>query len=56
MRYDRIYKAKFIERPNRFIAYAELNGKKEEAPSFFGREQIFIFRKAIIRPERQGGT
>ena len=29
MRYDRIYKAKFIERPNRFIAYAELNGKKE---------------------------
>ncbi len=28
MRYDRIYKAKFIERPNRFIAYAELNGKK----------------------------
>ena len=64
MRYDRIYKAKFIERPNRFIAYAELNGKKEtvhvknkeDAPSFFGREQIFIFRKAIIRPERQGGT
>lgn len=29
MKYDRIYKAKFIERPNRFIAYAELNGKKE---------------------------
>ena len=29
MRYERIQKAVFIERPNRFIAYAELNGKKE---------------------------
>lgn len=29
MRYERIQKAAFIERPNRFIAYAELNGKKE---------------------------
>ena len=29
MKYERIYKAKFVERPNRFIAYVELNGKKE---------------------------
>ena len=61
MRYDRIYKAKFIERPNRFIAYAELNGKKETVHvKNTGRcaelLRIFIFRKAIIRPERQGGT
>lgn len=29
MIYKQIYKAKFIERPNRFIAHVELNGKKE---------------------------
>lgn len=29
MKYKRIIRALFLERPNRFIAYAELNGKKE---------------------------
>lgn len=29
MKYERIEKAVFLERPNRFIAYAELDGKKE---------------------------
>ena len=29
MKYERIQKASFIERPNRFIAYAHLNGQKE---------------------------
>ena len=29
MKYERITAAEFIERPNRFIAYASLNGKKE---------------------------
>lgn len=29
MRYERIQKAVFVERPNRFIAYAKLNGKRE---------------------------
>ena len=29
MKYERINRARFLERPNRFIAYAELNGKKE---------------------------
>lgn len=29
MRYDRIEKAVFLERPNRFIAYAVINGHKE---------------------------
>ena len=29
MRYERIEKAVFLERPNRFIAYTELNGRKE---------------------------
>ena len=29
MKYERIQKAVFIERPNRFIAYVELDGKKE---------------------------
>ncbi len=29
MRYDRIGRAKFLERPNRFIAYVEIEGKKE---------------------------
>lgn len=29
MRYERIKKAIFLERPNRFLAYAELAGKKE---------------------------
>ncbi|MBU3874454.1 A/G-specific adenine glycosylase [Faecalicatena sp. AGMB00832] len=29
MRYERIEKAVFLERPNRFIAYAEINGRKE---------------------------
>ena len=29
MKYERIVEGKFIERPNRFIAYAEIAGKKE---------------------------
>ena len=29
MKYERMQKAVFLERPNRFIAYAELDGKKE---------------------------
>ena len=29
MRYERIEKAVFLERPNRFIAYTELNGRKQ---------------------------
>ena len=29
MKYSRIQKGTFIERPNRFIAYIEINGKKE---------------------------
>ena len=29
MRYERIEKAVFLKRPNRFIAYTELNGRKE---------------------------
>ena len=29
MRYERIFKASFIERPNRFIAYVELDGRRE---------------------------
>lgn len=29
MRYERMMKGRFLERPNRFIAYAEIDGKKE---------------------------
>lgn len=29
MKYNNIYKGVFLERPNRFIAYCEINGKKE---------------------------
>ncbi len=29
MRYERITQGSFLERPNRFLAYAELAGKKE---------------------------
>ena len=29
MKYERIEKAVFLERPNRFIAYVNLGGKKE---------------------------
>ncbi len=29
MKYERIQKGKFIERPNRFISYVEINGKEE---------------------------
>ncbi len=29
MRYERMVEGRFLERPNRFIAYAEINGKKE---------------------------
>ena len=29
MNYERIHRAFFLERPNRFIAYAQLNGQKE---------------------------
>lgn len=29
MKYEEIYKAKFIDRPNRFIAHVELNGRTE---------------------------
>lgn len=30
MKYHRIEKGRFLERPNRFIAYVEINGKKEK--------------------------
>lgn len=30
MEYDRIIKAKFLSRPNRFIAYAEVDGRIAE--------------------------
>ncbi|MBR5544001.1 MAG: DNA/RNA nuclease SfsA, partial [Clostridia bacterium] len=29
MKYSDIYKGKFLERPNRFIAICEIDGKKE---------------------------
>ena len=29
MRYERIYDGKFLERPNRFIAYVEIEGARE---------------------------
>ena len=29
MRYSNIVKGRFLERPNRFIAYVEINGQKE---------------------------
>ena len=29
MNYERIQKAVFLERPNRFIAYVQINGEKE---------------------------
>ena len=29
MNYERIHKATFLERPNRFIAYVEMSGEKE---------------------------
>ena len=29
MKYERIRKGTFLERPNRFIAYIELDGRKE---------------------------
>ena len=30
MHYDKIVKGKFIERPNRFIAYVDIDGKTEK--------------------------
>ncbi|MDO4544589.1 MAG: DNA/RNA nuclease SfsA [Bacillota bacterium] len=30
MKYEKIRKAKFIERPNRFVAYVELDGRREK--------------------------
>ena len=29
MKYDRIYEGIFLERPNRFIAYIEIDGSRE---------------------------
>ena len=29
MKYERIVKGKFLERPNRFIAYVDIDGQKE---------------------------
>ena len=29
MKYERIVKGKFLERPNRFIAYVDIDGRKE---------------------------
>lgn len=29
MKYNNIFKGVFLERPNRFIAYCEINGRKE---------------------------
>ena len=29
MKYERIYEGTFLERPNRFIAYIDIDGKKE---------------------------
>jgi len=30
MKYERIYEGRFLERPNRFIAYVEINGNHEK--------------------------
>ena len=39
MKYNKIVKAKFIERPNRFVAYCDINGKVEKR---FNEYQIIL--------------
>ena len=51
MKYERISKGVFLERPNRFIAYAELAGKKEDlqrASYKLKERKEFTLRKSQI--------
>ena len=60
MRYERIEKAVFLERPNRFIAYVEREGEKETvhvkntgrcAELLVPGAQVYIQRS--VNPERK---
>ena len=50
MRYERIYDGKFLERPNRFIAYVEIEGARE---TVHVKNKICpVWRKREYRRER----
>ena len=63
MKYERIEKAVFLERPNRFIAYALVAGRRETihvkntggARSFSRRGLLFMCRRALSRSGRRSG-
>lgn len=53
MKYNNIYKGKFIERPNRFIAICEIDGKKETCHvKNTGRCRELLVKGAIVYLEK----
>ena len=64
MRYDNIKAARFIDRPNRFIAHVELDGRQEvchvktraAAASCCGRGLWSSCRKTTVPPARPAST
>ena len=64
MKYENIKEGIFIERPNRFIAYVEIDGNPEKVhvkntgrcKELLGRESGYIWKKAAIRNGRQPMT
>ena len=64
MKYERIEKEVFLERPNRFIAYALIGGQRETihvkntgrcAESSEKRGLLFMCRRALSRSGRRSG-
>lgn len=63
MKYERIERATFLERPNRFIAYARIAGKQEtihvkntgRCAELLVPEAEILCRRVTTRSERQNG-
>jgi len=53
MIYKNIVEARFLSRPNRFIAHCETGGK-EVAAHVRNTERLFIWRLRTIKTEKQG--
>lgn len=57
MKYDKIVKGTFLERPNRFIAYVDINGKKETCHVLnTGRCKELLIKGATVYLNESGNT